>query len=152
MRVYQCDRCGAIIGKDEEMIKLQFENYSGDARVVDAYEMRDLCKKCADRLLREASGEPVEPSPRTGMVDAERLKLRIRAHAKTVAVFKGDDNTILGGKHYTLDQPGMALDDIIHHIDMEACAEEMKRVGLERPSGKTVADNPDYPGEENDDE
>ena len=92
MRVYQCDRCGAIIGKDEEMIKLQFENYSGDARVVGAYEMRDLCKKCADRLLREASGEPVEPQP---MINANRLIDRIADDCYAITK-TGENHEVLG--------------------------------------------------------
>ena len=77
MRVYQCDRCGAIIGSDEEVTKLHFKSHTDDARVGDIYKKRDLCKACAERLLREASGEPVgQPD---GMINAKRLIDKIAA-------------------------------------------------------------------------
>lgn len=107
MRVYQCDRCGAIIKENEEVTKLHFENYTvNDELVVDGYEKRDLCKKCAERLLREASGEPVgQPD---GMINAKRLLEKIACDDYIV--------TKLGEQHSEL---GMTANDIVALIREE---------------------------------
>lgn len=89
MRVYQCDRCGAIIKGNEKVTKLQLEQYIDGGYVDGSNCKRDLCKKCADRLMKEANGEPVgQPD---GMINAKRLLEKIEACCCPITRYEGNN-------------------------------------------------------------
>lgn len=92
MRVYQCDRCGAIIKETDSRIEINFCRYEDGLYADSKSKQRDLCKKCADRMLREASGEPVGPQP---MINANRLIDKIVDGCYRVTRY-GENREVLG--------------------------------------------------------